>query len=124
MNCALIDDDIDDEDDLVVVSCAVDGDGIMSTGMHEKRGEEDKNGGKGTRRGVVVDDGSRRGTVSGGRNNNTRKLAQRTKIPPRRLYCIYIGKNIIHISGARVPITGRLQRYLHMDDPELHPCAE
>jgi hypothetical protein len=40
MNCALIDDDIDDEDDdAVVVSCEVDADGIMSTGMHEKRGE-------------------------------------------------------------------------------------
>jgi len=44
MNCALIDDDIDDEDDVVVVDCAVGADGIMSTGMHEKRGEEDENG--------------------------------------------------------------------------------
>jgi hypothetical protein len=24
----------------------------------------------------------------------------------------------------QAPITGRLQRYLHMDDPEIHPCAE
>jgi hypothetical protein len=57
MNCALIDDDdIDGEDDgVVVVDCVADADGIMSTGMHEKRGEEDENGGKGTRRGVVVE---------------------------------------------------------------------
>ena len=35
MNCALIDDD-----DVAVVGCAVDGDGIMSEGMHEKRGKK------------------------------------------------------------------------------------
>lgn len=57
MNCALIDEDnIDAEDEVVVVDCVVNADGIVSTGMHEKRGEEeDENGGKGTRRGVVVE---------------------------------------------------------------------
>ena len=43
MNCALIDDDDDDgddndDDDVAVVDCAVDADGIMSAGMHKKRG--------------------------------------------------------------------------------------
>jgi hypothetical protein len=44
MNCALIDDDDEggdkDSDDIVVVGCVVDADGIMSAGMHEKRGKK------------------------------------------------------------------------------------
>jgi hypothetical protein len=40
MNCALVnDDDGNDTDDVVVVGCVVDADGIMSAGMHEKREE-------------------------------------------------------------------------------------
>lgn len=58
MNCALIDDDDDDDDaddnngDVVVVDCAVDADGIMSVGMHEKRGKKTRTAEKGTKRGV------------------------------------------------------------------------
>jgi hypothetical protein len=64
MNCALIDDDdADDNDDVVGVGCAVDADGIMSAGMHEKREGRRREGQKRgtTRRCGLVDDGSRRG---------------------------------------------------------------
>lgn len=44
----------------------------------------------------LVDDGSRRGK----RRRTIKLVAQRTKIPSRRLYCNTLGR-IIHISGAR-----------------------
>jgi hypothetical protein len=50
MNCALIDDDDDgdnDGDDVVVVGRAVDADGILSAGMHEKRGKKTRTAEKG-----------------------------------------------------------------------------
>lgn len=61
--------------------------------------EEEENGRKGAGRGVVVDGGSRRGKAA---EDGTIALvaAQRTKIPPRRLYSNTLGR-IIHISGAR-----------------------
>jgi hypothetical protein len=65
MNCALIDDDDDDGDngDVAVVDCAVDADGIVSAGMHEKkRGKKTRTAEKGHDAALwSADDGGRRG---------------------------------------------------------------
>jgi hypothetical protein len=68
MNCALIDDDDDDNDCVAVVVCAVDADGIMSMGMHEKRGKKTRTAEKGHDAALWLM--MEVGEVSGGRRDN------------------------------------------------------
>jgi len=80
MNCALIDDDVDIEV-VVVVGCAVGGgtDGIISAGMHEKRGKKTRTAEKGKGHNAALWMMMEDGEVSRGQDNN---LCPKDKIPP------------------------------------------